>query len=158
MSDEVKFKVDGQWFYRGNRSPQWLALASRPDGSACGITDKVPAEMWSVLEELAKVTAELEETRDALSSEHDAHMECHRKAENLQKVVEPHETIDMLKQRVQVSDLRASLLEQVNIKLVGAIDMIRESLNGGNVQDLLFIINSTLSQAESAPAAGTEET
>lgn len=35
-------------------------------------------------------------------------------------------------------------LLNANTKLVGAIDMIRETLNGGNVQDLHQIINAAL--------------
>ena len=48
--DEVKINVDGQWYYRGNRSPKWFALASRLDGSPCGIADKVPPRYWPTLE------------------------------------------------------------------------------------------------------------
>ena len=50
---EAKININGQWYYRGNRSPQWLALASRSDGSACGIADKVPPEEWPALEKAA---------------------------------------------------------------------------------------------------------
>lgn len=35
-------------------------------------------------------------------------------------------------------------LREANTKLVGAIDMIRETLRGGNVEDLLYIINKAL--------------
>ena len=51
--NEVKINIAGQWYYRGNRSPQWFALASRSDGSSCGIADKVPAEKWPALEKAA---------------------------------------------------------------------------------------------------------
>ena len=43
--------------------------------------------------------------------------------------------------------LRAEKTEAANVKLVGAIDMIRETLNGSNVQDLLLIINGALDEA-----------
>tara|TARA_R110000868_G_scaffold75783_3_gene218428 strand:+ start:142 stop:492 length:351 start_codon:yes stop_codon:yes gene_type:complete len=42
---------------------------------------------------------------------------------------------------------RAEKAEAANVKLVGAIDMIRETLNGGNVEDLLLIINNALEEA-----------
>ena len=42
---------------------------------------------------------------------------------------------------------RAERAEAANAKLVGAIDMIRETLNGSNVQDLLLIINNALDEA-----------
>jgi chromosome segregation ATPase len=35
-------------------------------------------------------------------------------------------------------------LKEANTKLIGAIDMIRETLHGGNVDDLLYIINTAL--------------
>jgi hypothetical protein len=38
---------------------------------------------------------------------------------------------------------RAELLE-ANTKLAGALDMVRETLQGGNVQDLLHIVNEAL--------------
>lgn len=41
-------------------------------------------------------------------------------------------------------------VQNANIKLVGALDMIRESLHGGNVQDLLLIINRALDANENA--------
>jgi hypothetical protein len=37
-------------------------------------------------------------------------------------------------------------LQAANLKLAGAIDMIRETLNGGNVDDLLYIINTALAE------------
>jgi hypothetical protein len=39
-------------------------------------------------------------------------------------------------------------LSEVNIKLLGALDMIRETLNGGEVDDLLYIINTAIAKAE----------
>ena len=47
------------------------------------------------------------------------------------------------------SELRQAAAElrrlyAANLKLAGAIDMIRETLNGGNVDDLLYIINTAL--------------
>ena len=37
-------------------------------------------------------------------------------------------------------------LHAANLKLAGAIDMIRETLNDGNVDDLLYIINTALEE------------
>jgi len=37
-------------------------------------------------------------------------------------------------------------LQAANLKLAGAIDMIRATLNGGNVDDLLYIINTALAE------------
>jgi len=37
-------------------------------------------------------------------------------------------------------------LHAANLKLAGAIDMIRETLKGGNVDDLLYIINAALEE------------
>ncbi len=37
-------------------------------------------------------------------------------------------------------------LYAANLKLAGAIDMIRETLEGGNVDDLLYIINTALEE------------
>lgn len=52
--DEARFKVDDQWFYRGNRSPSWFFVASRADGSCQGgISERVPNEMWPLLERIA---------------------------------------------------------------------------------------------------------
>jgi hypothetical protein len=39
-------------------------------------------------------------------------------------------------------------LVAANTKLVGALDMIHETLNGGNVQDLIYIINTALEENE----------
>ena len=44
--------------------------------------------------------------------------------------------------------VRAERAEAANVKLVGAIDMIRETLSGGNVEDLLLIINNALDEAK----------
>lgn len=38
----------------------------------------------------------------------------------------------------------ANSLREANTKLVGALDMIRETLNGGNVEDLLHTVNEAL--------------
>jgi len=40
-------------------------------------------------------------------------------------------------------------LVAANLKLAGAIDMIRETLQGGNVDDLLYIINTALAEHRS---------
>jgi hypothetical protein len=40
-------------------------------------------------------------------------------------------------------------LHAANLKLAGAIDMIRETLKGGNVDDLLYIINTALAEHRS---------
>ncbi len=37
-------------------------------------------------------------------------------------------------------------LREANTKLVGALDMVREALHGGEVEDLLLIVNSALSE------------
>ena len=52
---EQKFKVGDQWFYRGNRSPTWLFVHERADGSISGISEKVPFAWWLLLEEIAKL-------------------------------------------------------------------------------------------------------
>lgn len=65
---EAKFKVGEQWYYRGNSNPQWIALASRLDGSASGIADKIPTDFWPVLNALAAALAEIER----LKAERDA--------------------------------------------------------------------------------------
>lgn len=56
MTEEVKFQIDGQWFYRGNRSPSWFALASRADGSASGIAERVPRAYWFLLDHIARLS------------------------------------------------------------------------------------------------------
>lgn len=54
--EEAKFKIGDQWFYRGNRSNVWLAVASRPDGSCQdGICDRVPSVCWPFLEEIVRL-------------------------------------------------------------------------------------------------------
>lgn len=63
MSEEAKFQIGGQWYYRGNRSPAWVALASRADGSASGIADKVPQDQWPLLEEVARLREQFEQER-----------------------------------------------------------------------------------------------
>ena len=50
--------------------------------------------------------------------------------------------------RLKAAQQRAEKAEAANVKLVGAIDMIRETLNGSNVQDLLLIINGALDEAK----------
>jgi len=55
MKKEVKFKYDGQWYYRGNKSDSWFFLADRSDGSPCGIAERVPKKMWPILEKLAEI-------------------------------------------------------------------------------------------------------
>jgi hypothetical protein len=63
MSEESKFQVGGQWYYRGNHSPSWLALASRADGSASGISEKVSTDWWPLLEEIASLREQLADER-----------------------------------------------------------------------------------------------
>jgi hypothetical protein len=67
----------------------------------------------------------------------------HEKTDWVQETVQPRELgmhrADVLKQRIE-------RLESINLKLAGAIDMIRETLNGGNVDDLLYIINTALAE------------
>ena len=53
--------------------------------------------------------------------------------------------------RTMITDLgrrRAEIERRDNVerKLVGALDMIRETLNGGNVEDLLMTINAALNE------------
>ena len=59
------------------------------------------------------------------------------------------------KHHVFIAELRAEewldrhqncVIDETSTKLVGAIDMIRETLDGGNVQDLKQIINSALAE------------
>jgi hypothetical protein len=47
-------------------------------------------------------------------------------------------------EREAAAELRR--LHAANLKLAGAIDMIRETLKGGNVDDLLYIINTALEE------------
>ena len=42
-------------------------------------------------------------------------------------------------------------LHAADLKLAGAIDMIRETLKGGNVDDLLYIINTALEEHRGNP-------
>lgn len=42
------------------------------------------------------------------------------------------------------ADARIAAVLRANVKLAGALDMVRETLNGGNVDDLLYIINTAL--------------
>lgn len=58
---EAKFKLGDQWFYRGNRSDTWYFVASRADGSCQdGIMERVPANEWLYLEEIARLSLPLE--------------------------------------------------------------------------------------------------
>ena len=65
LPEEAKININGQWFYRGNRSPRWLACASRSDGSMSGISDDVETFVWPILEEIVRLRsllAQREET------------------------------------------------------------------------------------------------
>lgn len=53
---------------------------------------------------------------------------------------------------VILPDEKTERLRAANTKLVGALDMIRETLSGGNVDDLLYIINTALEENELALA------
>ena len=64
---EIRLNLDGQWFYRGNRSPRWMAMASRLDGSMCGIAESVPAEYWPVLERVAYLEKAMRAVEQVLS-------------------------------------------------------------------------------------------
>lgn len=61
-SDEVKLCVDGQWFYRGNRSPSWFATF-REGG---GLADKVEPHIWPILEALAQAREEARRDKERL--------------------------------------------------------------------------------------------
>lgn len=52
-SEEQKFEVDGQWFYRGNQSPRWFFKA----GPRTGISSPVPSGMWPLLEHITELRA-----------------------------------------------------------------------------------------------------
>jgi hypothetical protein len=66
--NEEKFKIDLQWYYRGNRSPKWLYVASRPDGSCQdGICEEVPREQWALLEHVSALSAQVRELQLTLS-------------------------------------------------------------------------------------------
>jgi len=54
---------------------------------------------------------------------------------------------DQSKEQDTEAELRR--LRSANLKLAGAIDMIRETLQGGNVDDLLYIINTALEEHRS---------
>lgn len=57
---EARFKLGDQWYYRGNRSPSWFYVASRPDGSCQGgIAERVPQHLWSFLEDTARTISGL---------------------------------------------------------------------------------------------------
>ena len=70
---------------------------------------------------------------------------------NRDDVVRTHREVGrkILHRRVQgEQDTAAELrrLRSANVKLAGALDMIRETLQGGNVDDLLYIINTALEE------------
>ena len=57
---EARFKLGDQWYYRGNRSPSWFYVASRPDGTCQGgIAERVPQHLWSFLEDTARTISGL---------------------------------------------------------------------------------------------------
>lgn len=72
LTNEIKINVSGQWYFRGNRSPVWFALASRSDGSASGIADRLPQEAWEFLEiiaaEHAKHKEEMDEAKEHITN------------------------------------------------------------------------------------------
>ena len=75
LPEEAKININGQWFYRGNHSPRWLACASRSDGSMSGISDDVETFVWPILEEIVRLhslLAQREERIKELESERDA--------------------------------------------------------------------------------------
>ena len=52
---EYQFKLGDQWYYRGNRSPKWLFVASRADGSCQGgICESVPIAWWPLLNQIGE--------------------------------------------------------------------------------------------------------
>jgi len=53
MPEEQRFQIDGQWYYRGNRSPSWFATYRE----GFGLAEKIPREMWPVMEEVARLRA-----------------------------------------------------------------------------------------------------
>jgi hypothetical protein len=62
--------------------------------------------------------------------------------ERLHQINHAHEMkLSVRGYEIQIADLKAA-----NLKLAGAIDMIRATLNGGNVDDLLYIINTALAE------------
>jgi len=66
--------------------------------------------------------------------------------EKTQWVQETKQTRELGMHRADVLKQRIERLYAANLKLAGAIDMIRETLNGGNVDDLLYIINTALAE------------
>jgi hypothetical protein len=54
---------------------------------------------------------------------------------------------EILRELVRVTTLSAGQ-NAANIKLLGALDMIRETLQGGSVDDLLYIINTAITDAK----------
>ena len=58
---------------------------------------------------------------------------------------------EILRELVRVTTLSADQ-NAANIKLLGALDMIRETLQGGNVDDLLYIINTAIIDAKEGKA------
>jgi len=56
---EAKFKINNQWFYRGNISPQWFFLAERLDGSASGIAETVPQKYHKILNTVSELVHQL---------------------------------------------------------------------------------------------------
>jgi hypothetical protein len=66
----------------------------------------------------------------------------HAENERLHQINQSHEMkLSVRGYEIQIADLKAA-----NLKLAGAIDMIRATLNGGNVDDLLYIINTALAE------------
>jgi hypothetical protein len=69
----------------------------------------------------------------------------HAENERLHQINQSHEMkLSVRGYEIQIADLKAA-----NFKLAGAIDMIRATLNGGNVDDLLYIINTALAEHRS---------
>jgi hypothetical protein len=66
--------------------------------------------------------------------------------EKTQWVQETKQTHELGMHRADVLKQRIERLQAANLKLAGAIDMIRETLKGGNVDDLLYIINTALEE------------
>ena len=57
--EEIKVNINGQWYYRGNVSQKWWAMASRADGSMCGIADSVGATDSKTLDKIADLVSKL---------------------------------------------------------------------------------------------------
>ena len=67
--NEVRFKIGDQWYYRGNRSASWFAVASRPDGSCQnGICDRIEQIYWPWLEVVAELTVKLAAANERLAA------------------------------------------------------------------------------------------